>query len=262
MSAVATEASMQALLTRPRAEAHDLAIALAARGIAAIIAPVIEIDFCDRAGLDLAGVQAVLCTSANGVRALARSSREREIPIFAVGAATAARARGEGYSAVTAAGGDVGDLARLAAARLRPERGRLIHAAGSDLAGDLAGTLRRIGFDVVREILYCARPVSTLPAAAEQALRTGKIGFALFFSPRSAAIFVGLAIAVGIAECCGAVAALSLSDAVDAAIGGLPWKTRRVASHPTQPALLEGLDDLVDESRRGGAGRPADRKMR
>jgi uroporphyrinogen-III synthase len=260
MSAVATEGRMQALVTRPRAEAQDLAAALAARAVTAIIAPVIEIDCRDGAALDLAGVQAVLCTSANGVRALARLSRERAVPLFAVGEATAARARAKGFLAVAAAGGDVGDLARLVAARLDPQRGRLVHAAGSDLAGDLAGMLRRHGFEVVRATLYEARPAAALTAAAAQALRAGTVDFAFFFSPRSAAIFARLAVAAGVAECCRAVAALSISGAADAAIGGLAWKARRIAARPTRAALLALLDELLAERGRGAAAQPADRK--
>ena len=141
---------MQALVTRPREEAEALAAALAARGVAALIEPLMEVHFHAAATLDLAGVQAVLCTSANGVRALARASGERRLPLLAVGDATAARARAEGFAAVASAGGDAADLARLAAARLDPRKGRLLHVCGSAVAGDLAGDLRARGFAVER----------------------------------------------------------------------------------------------------------------
>ncbi|HJU19517.1 MAG TPA: uroporphyrinogen-III synthase, partial [Stellaceae bacterium] len=61
-------------MTRPRAESEALAAALRSRGVEAMIEPLIEIEDRAAAPLDLAGVQAVLCTSANGVRALARAS--------------------------------------------------------------------------------------------------------------------------------------------------------------------------------------------
>jgi uroporphyrinogen-III synthase len=262
MPQVATETRMRALVTRPRAEAPRLAAALAARGIGAVAAPLIEIRDVDRVTLDLAAAQAVLCTSANGVRALARASRERRLPLFAVGEATAAAARAEGFAAVAAAAGDVDALARLAVARLRPQDGRLIHAAGSEVAGDLAGALRRHGFDIVRATLYEARPVAALDPAAAQALLAGEIGFALFFSPRSGAIFARLADAAAVAECCGRVAALSISAATDAELGGLPWGERRVAVRPTQAALLEALDRLLDERRWDRGMPPNNRKNR
>src|SRR5438067_8827911 len=136
----------RALVTRPRAEAVALAEALDRRGIEAIVEPLLDILYRDEPAPDLAGVQAVLCTSANGVRALARLSGERGVALFAVGEASAARARAEGFLRVESAGGNVDDLARLVRQRLRPEGGRLLHVAGSDVAGDLAGTLRAVGF--------------------------------------------------------------------------------------------------------------------
>ncbi len=56
-----------------------LAMALEARGVGALIEPMMEIQYCDAAP-DLAGVQAVLFTSANGVRALAHATAERGVP--------------------------------------------------------------------------------------------------------------------------------------------------------------------------------------
>src|SRR5882757_8597644 len=103
MSMMPSRLGRRALVTRPRAEAAALAEALAARGIEAIVEPLLDIHYRDEPAPDLAGVQAVLCTSANGVRALARLSRGRKVPIFAVGEATAARAREEGFARVESA---------------------------------------------------------------------------------------------------------------------------------------------------------------
>src|SRR5258707_3826698 len=87
---------LRALVTRPRAEAESLAEALAARGIAAIIEPLLEIHYRSEPAPDLAGVQAILCTSANGVRALARLTGERALPLFAIRDASEAPARHKG----------------------------------------------------------------------------------------------------------------------------------------------------------------------
>src|SRR5436309_3458525 len=111
MSMMPSRLGRRALVTRPRAEAVALAEALAMRGIEAVIEPVLDIHYRDEPSPDLADVQAVLCTSANGVRALARLSRERGVALFAVGEASAARARAEGFSRVESAGGNVDDLA-------------------------------------------------------------------------------------------------------------------------------------------------------
>ena len=242
---------MRALVSRPREESESLSAALATRGIDAVIEPLMEVHYRTPAILDLGGVKAVLCTSANGVRALARASKERGVPIFAVGDATALRARAEGFTAVESAGGDVNDLVRLTAERLRPQDGALLHIAGEAVAGDLVGALRARGFMIERSILYEARPVTALSPMSVDALRSGAIGFALFFSPRTAAVFARLAGSACVAECCGTITALSISVAADAALSDLPWLERHIAERPNQPALLDILDRVLGKRRRG-----------
>lgn len=240
----------RALVTRPRAEAAELAEALAARGVTAIVEPLLDIRYRGGPAPDLAGVQAVLCTSANGVRALARLSGERALPLLAVGEASAARAREEGFANVHSAGGAVGDLARLASERLHPGAGRLLHVAGSEVAGDLAGELRRRGFVVDRAVLYEARPAVALSTVGVRALAAGVVDFALFFSPRTAAIFVRLAENAGVADAIRFVTAISISAAADVALEALRFRARYIAARPDQQSLLCALDALLAERRR------------
>lgn len=241
---------MRALVTRPREGADGLAAALAARGVTALIEPLLRIYYADSPMLDLAGVQAVLCTSANGVRALARASGERRLPLLAVGDATAGCARTEGFASVASAAGDVADLIRLAVAELAPHQGRLLHVCGAAAAGDLAGALRRRGFAAERKVLYEARPSAALSPVAAHALQANAVDLALFFSPRTAGIFVLLAGEAGVGRSCAEIAALSISAAADAALGKLLWRERRIAERPDQRALLDALDRLLVERRR------------
>jgi len=240
---------LRALVTRPLEEAEGLAAALATRGVEALVEPLIEVRFPPPQALDLATVQAVLCTSANGVRALARATSERGVTLLAVGDATASRAREEGFAAVESAGGDVGDLARLAVTRLRPQQGPLLHVAGNVVAGDLAGLLRAQGFTVGRRVLYVAQAAAALSPAAVDNLRAGAVSIALFFSPRTATIFARLAGNAGVAQRCAKITAVSISAAADAALGTLPWRDRRVAERPNQQALLDRVDGILGEAR-------------
>jgi len=238
---------LRALVTRPHAEAGALSQALAARGIEAIVEPLLDISYRNDPPPDLAGVQAVLCTSANGVRALARLCGERAVPLFAVGDATAARARAEGFLRVESAGGAVPDLARLVRERLRPAGGPVLQIAGTALAGDLAGELRAAGFTVERAVLYEARPVARLSAATAGALAAGIVDFALFFSPRTAAIFARLAACAGLVDATRFSAAVSISAAADAALDPLRFRARCIAERPHQEGLLAALDGLLAE---------------
>ena len=236
---------LRALVTRPREDAEGLIADLATRAIEALVEPLMEIHWQAAEALDWAEIQAIMCTSANGVRALARASGERGVPLLAVGDATAARARAEGFGSVESAGGDVGDLVRLARTRLRPQNGPLLHVAGNVVAGDLVGLLRAQGFTVERRVLYEARAAAALSPAAVDSLREGAIAFALFLSPRTAAIFARLADVAGVGECCAGVTAVSISGAADANLAGLPWHDRRIAERPNQSAILDALDQAL-----------------
>lgn len=242
---------MKALVTRPRDDALDLARALLARGITPLVAPMLTIkpipDAARRLADSLVGAQAVLFTSANGVRAFAAASTRRELPAFAVGDASAAAARLTDFRGVASAGGDVEDLATLVAARLSPRNGALVHAAGTAVAGDLDGRLGALGFTLRRAVIYEAVPVAALDEATGASLRRGEVAFALFFSPRTAATFVTLAAAAGLAESCGPMVAVALSPAVATTLKTLPWRDVRIAAAPTQRDLLAALDDVLAE---------------
>jgi uroporphyrinogen-III synthase len=236
---------MQVLITRPVEDSGPLAALLAARGVVAVGEPLLAIRPIPGAAPDLDGVQALLFTSANGARAFAAASARRDLSVFAVGDATAEAARRLGFGRVESAGGAVEALAALAAARLDPGGGDLLHAAGSVVAGDLAALLGPRGFRVRRAVLYAAEPAAAISPATAAALRERRIDAAFFFSPRTAARFVTLVRAVRLDETCGAVTAFSLSPAVARELAPIVWARVIVAATPDQAALLAAFDDFL-----------------
>lgn len=232
----------RALVTRPREDADAITRALESRGLAVQLEPLLDVVIHRGATLLLNRVQGFLATSANGVRALAANTPRRDLPLWAVGTATADCARGLGFRAVENGGGDVVHLAELVMRRVDPRQGTLLHAAGSKLAGDLSGTLSAKGFDVRRVVLYDARPAEALSAPLLAALDAEALDLALFFSPRTAATFAGLVAAAERGEACRAIDAYGLSDAVAEQLAILPWRRVRVARTPDQAALLAVID--------------------
>lgn len=241
---------MRVLVTRPREDAAGLVAALEARGHAVLLEPLLTIvprdDIDWPQGHERA--QALLATSANGVRAFARLDARRALPVCAVGDASAAAARDLGFEAVTSAAGNVDDLAALVRRRLDPAAGPLLHPAAGRLAGDLQGALAGAGFTVLRAVLYDAVPSAALSAECRRALNDGLIDAVTLFSPRTAASFVSLVAAAGLAGACGRVAAVCLSPAVAEALSGLEWRRIAVAERPDQAALLAVLDAVAAKS--------------
>ncbi len=255
-----------ALITRPDEDAEPLAAALGRRGIEVVREPLLAIRPLPGASVDLAGVQALVFTSANGVRAFASLSSRRELPVFAVGDATARGAREAGFARVESASGTVEDLARLVEARLDARQGPLLHAAGSAVAGDLAGRLGKAGFELRRAVVYETETATQLSEETREKLAAGEIGLVLLFSPRTAETFVRLARAAGptVTAGIGKAIALALSPAVARAAETLEWRDLRIAERPELPAMLALIDRAAAEleptvvppsgAKRAGAG--------
>jgi uroporphyrinogen-III synthase len=229
---------MRVLVTRPLGDAQETAAKLKALGHETIVAPLMDINFRDGGEISLDGVQAILATSANGARAIARRTARRDVPLFAVGTQTAQAASDAGFAAVLSADGDGAALARAAAHWARPADGALLHAAGAQTKGDLAAALEAQGFAVRTEILYDAAPITALPQAAITALQAQRLDAMLLFSPRGARAFRELATAAGLAGACRAVVAICISQATADALDGLVFRDVRVAAQPRQDALL------------------------
>lgn len=240
--------NLNVLVTRPRPDAAALTAELERRGHTVLQQPLLEIEIDANSALDLDGVQALLFTSANGVRAFTARSGRRDLPVYAVGDATAGEAAAQGFGAVESAGGAVDDLAALVGRKVEPADGALLHVSGSAVAGDLSGLLTSDGFAVRREQLYTARKVTGIDAAVRAALTAGTLDAVLFFSPRSAAAFVTLVQTVGIAAACEKLIAVCLSDAVAAALAPISWRTVTVAARPNQESLLASLEGNVTDN--------------
>lgn len=230
------------LVTRPAEDTEPLAGLLHAQGIETMAEPLIAIHYLDGPPPDLKGVQAILATSANGVRAFTRRSDVRDLPLFAVGDATAEAARAAGFRRVESAGGDVATLAALVGRRLDAGGGELLHVAGSHVAGDLAGRLAQAGFATRRLVLYEARAAERLGAEAAAAVRDGALDGVLFFSPRTAEAFAQHARAAGLAGACRRLQAFCLSAAVAEKAAALEWTGISVAECPEQESLIAAIE--------------------
>jgi len=234
---------MRLLVTRPAEDAAELAERLHGLGIETILAPLFTIEPLAGAAVNLAGVQAIIFTSANGVRAFAQACRERSYPVFAVGQATAGAARKAGFARIESAGGDVSDLARLITSQLDPADGALYQASGRDVAGDLKGALEGVGFTLRREVLYRAEVAAGLPAPVVEAMRVRTLDGVLLFSPRTGVEFVKLVLAAGLEESLSVMYAYCLSQSIADKVACVRWRDVRVPADPSQQSLL----DLVAE---------------
>lgn len=222
-------------ITRAQPGADVTAERVRALGHDAVVAPLLAVRVMPDVNVDLSGVAALAFTSANGVRAFADASGERNLKVFAVGAATAQAARAAGFKAVLSADGDVEALADGIAARRGELRGAVLHPGAAEPAGDLAGALEKHGVEARRLILYETAPVDL---GAAQAVALGRSDAVLLHSPRAAQVLAKLLKA----HPAPGLRALGLSKAVVKPLARTRMAAKAFPPFPLEAALLNLID--------------------
>lgn len=218
------------LLTRAAEQAEATAQRLRTMGYAPVIAPLVRIVFApppEAALFD--GVQAVLLTSQNGLRALAGSGAH--LPVLAVGDRTAEAALAVGYQNVRSAGGDAAALGALAREVLRPENGAVLHIHGRAVAHSPLAALG--GFDTREAVLYHTEDADGFAPDVITTLQADGIAATLVYSP-GAARRLAAAMPEGVS-----LRAICISAAAADVLRGAGWKGAiHTAPSPDEAAML------------------------
>ena len=242
-SAVGVQASPIVLITRPEEKARDLQCELEAKGFGTMIEPLLIIEPLGPIAPLSPDVQAIVLTSAEAVPAL--TDEAKRLPVFAVGEATGKAARAAGCERVTAGDRDGAALAALIAARCSPEDGAILHVAGEVVREDLQEILRTRGFEVVRDVVYRARPRTALSHDLVKAWRRGDITAVLLFSPRTAEILVRLLIEQGLTSHVDRTVAICVSELSATPCRELDWKEICLAPQPSREAMIRTLEGSI-----------------
>ncbi len=239
---------MAVLVTRPHPDDEATAVALRARGLEVLRAPMLRFEpvpFQD--DLD-ASHGAVIVTSANALRAIAphlAGSRLLKLPLFAVGQHTASAAREAGFAEVIAARGDAGALRDLMLGAVKSKQlkkaSTLLYLAGADLARDLAGELGEKGFTVVTHTTYRMIPATSLPREICDAFVANQIEAVLHYSRRSARAFLDAARSGGVEISALALPQCCISAAVAAVLRDAGASQVMAAAQADENALFEAL---------------------
>lgn len=227
------------LVLRPMPGAEETAARAARMGLNAVVTPLFVVHPVRWEAPAPEEMDAVMLTSANAPRhAGAGLGAFLHLPCFAVGEATAAEARHQGFGDVRPGAADASALAeRMAGDGV----GRVLHLCGRDHIA-----LERAGVAIVRRVVYAAEPIEQLPHAAIRTLASGAV--ALIHSPRAGATFGRLVDEAGLDR--GAIRIAAISEAAAEAAGG-GWRTKEAASEPRDEALLELAAKLCKTDRMG-----------
>lgn len=241
---------MRLLITRPEPDATSMKDRLAAMGHRSVIAPLITIKF-SRTQIPLNGIQALVATSRNALRALARSpslTKAIGIPIFTVGAGSGAMAAELGFDRIVSGASSARELAPLIAARGEPSGRPLLILRGDHQAFDMKAAMEKAGFSASEKIVYRAIAAEALPQEVADDIRRGAIDGVILMSPRTAEVFVTLAEAAGLTKETQLLHYFCLSAAVAKRLGPISPNSCHVAANPSSEELLALVTGLAAKS--------------
>ena len=212
------------VVLRPEPGAGATVTAARAMGLAAVAMPLFAVRAVAWTRPETRP-DAVLMTSANAARLGGTElAALTHLPLYAVGAATAAAARATGFARIVA--GD-GDADAIVARAHEDGIATLLHLAGREHRAPGGPPA------IESRIVYAADAATTLPAFPADPV-------VLLHSPRAAALFAALA------PDRGAIAIAAISAATLAAAGS-GWRATAVAARPDDPALLAVAAKLCDQ---------------
>jgi uroporphyrinogen-III synthase len=230
---------MRILVTRPEPDAKRQAERLMQLGHETLLTPLLRIEFLPRVPLELDGVDALIVTSRNALRALEAHPQRGEAmqrPLYVVGDATAKLARELGFRDITTGPGTGEALATLINARGQ-KGASFLHLSGETVAFDLKAALEAEDFDVRQPILYRAVPATALPPEAVAAIEDGTLDGVILMSPRTAATFADLVRRHGLEGPASRLICYCLSQAVAQAVRPLGARLR-MAAMPREEDVL------------------------
>lgn len=226
------------LITRPAADALEVAQEVEGRGYRPFIEPMLSIRPLSFTMPE--NYQALVFTSANAVRVAAEAMADRSRPVYCVGDHTAAVARACGWGQVRSAGGDAAALISMLEAEKFEAGSTLVHLSGIDVSRNIEVMNKAIE----RRIVYRAAKAQVLSDALVTILEEGTLAAALFFSVRTAEAFAELLEKHDCTQSVKTTKALCIADSVVESVRHLPWQDVQAAQRPNRQALVTLLDSI------------------
>ena len=232
------------IITRPIDQSRILAEKLQVFGYKVFVSPLLRIIPIPKR-LNLSPVQAIVFTSANAVRPFSELNSERNLPVFAVGHATAQAAELLNFNNISIGEKNAESLIGQIINKHSPKDGLILYISGERVTSSVEKLLLRHGFRVQRQILYRAEAAKRFSSEAMRAIENKEVKIILFFSPRTAKIFLNLMKVGGNERFYGDMIALCISDSVASNLHRNMWKKILVADSPSTDAMIGALKAVV-----------------
>lgn len=232
------------LLTRPQEDSEQLALRIQEKGYVPIIAPLLTPIYLESPIVVPDHLQSLLVTSKQALKSLEISpqlSFFQKIELICVGEKTGDIAKKMGFQNVSIAGENVEQMLGWIKNNKTSKSESFLYLHGDVVTKDIRFSLAETGFHVLTQQLYKMEEAQIFPPETFE-LMQGNVFYGItFFSPRTARIFVNMALKFKLEDYFSKTYALCLSREIAAEINIFPWKEIKVAKSPTQDALMELL---------------------
>ncbi len=236
---------MRLLVTRPEEDSVAFKAHLVAAGHDVTIEPLLKISTDNTDPIELEGVQALIATSRNGLRALADTPHldvAKTLPLFAVGPGTASTARAMGFTAIITGPSNAAELVPFIVANADINCGGLLHLAGDTVAPQFADELGRLGFYVTQPVVYTTEVATRFASPTVASMRNKRIDGVILLSPRTSEVYCDLVRQHKLEAACRDIVHFCLSSAVVLrlqALGSVPVEQAAVPNLQEMLALIE-----------------------
>ncbi len=229
--------SIDVLITRPKEQAEEFAVALEARGLRYFIEPVLDIIPTDNAPPSLRDVSGIIFTSVNAVR-YGTNEAQKRIPVYTVGKRTAIEAEKKGYKDIRM----VAPTVDLLQKKLKNTSGTFLYVRGKNVRTDL----KKTALPCEEWIVYEARKRPCFSDAFLKKIKEERVDAVTFFSARTAEAFIALCKQENLTESFASTKALCLSKAVQTCACRLRWGSVHLSEMPDAFSLLALIDKEVE----------------
>lgn len=218
---------MKILITRPIAEAQELAKKLINMGFEPFISPLLEININKDINLEeLNRYEALIISSKNAIQAIEKANKNLKLLI--VGKQSVNFAKSLGFINSFYMGKNITEL------RSKLEYNQnLLYLSGNDVTDDLSD------LDIKRRIIYQTKILN--PNNLINFIKLKQSKACLFFSTRTTDVFIDFINENRLESYCRDISVFSLSDKIANNLLKLEFKSSYIAKEPTLEKLLEEI---------------------
>jgi uroporphyrinogen-III synthase len=212
---------MKILVTRPIKLAQELEHKISALNHEAIICPLLEISILDKISTEIPSI----ISSQHALSCIGNKNTK----LYVLGERTSEIAQSLGYTDIIYAGDNINELKKNI-----PQNEKLLYLSGKEVTDDLSQFS-----NITRKIVYQASPITSIPIALTNFIKTRETKSILFFSSKSAKTFINLTKNYRLYNNFNDIIALSLSKKISSYLKNYGFKNIYTAKEPKLVDLIK-----------------------